>query len=200
MAGIVQYQNPDLKTATNVSLDRPLPVVGGGGGALEVETSEEEAVLGGRAFIGSTAVAPVVIGNIMAITISNPAGSGKNMFLTNRRFSSTNADSDPVLEYLAYVNPTIVLSTAAAMPNRRIGGPATAMVMRYQVAPAASLVMGGVSGSGESIRNGGGATERRVMVIVPPGQTLGFTVTGSGNNLSHATRLSVSLEWYEEAA
>lgn len=35
MAGIVQYQNPDLKTATNVSQANPLPVTAGGGGIGE---------------------------------------------------------------------------------------------------------------------------------------------------------------------
>lgn len=162
-------------------------------------TAELEAVFQGRAFIGSTQNLPVVSGSILAFTLANPSNSGVNLHLTTRRFSTDQQSNATPLEYLAYADPTIVLTTPAAVANRYIGGPASPAVMRYQVGPLASLPMGGTAASGETVRTGGGATVREVLVIIPPGRVLGFTITGAGNNLPQAVRMSISLEWFEQA-
>jgi hypothetical protein len=161
-------------------------------------TAEIEAVFQSRSFIGSTQVLPVLSGNILAFTLANPSNSGVNLHLSTRRFSTDQQSNATPVEYLAYTDPTLVPSSLAIVANRFIGGPASPAVMRYQVGPLASLPMGGTAASGETVRTGGGATIREVLVIIPPGRSLGFTITGAGNNLSQAVRTSISLEWFEQ--
>lgn len=163
-----------------------------------VTTAELEAVFQQRAFIGSTTNVALTADQILAIVLANPLGSGRNLFLTSRRFSTTQANSSAVLEYQAWINPTVVLSTPGVAVNRWQGAPVGVGTVRYQAGAAAGIVMGGTQGSGESVRTGGGATAREVLVILPPGQSLGFTLTGQGQNVGQAIRASITLEWFEQ--
>jgi len=165
-----------------------------------VRTEESEAVKEGRAFVASTAVLPVEIGQILAFVLVNPSDSGVNMFITNRRFTSDQANGDIPIEYRAYSNPTYVPATAGVVVNRWLGLPPSDATFRYTTGASASITMGGSGGSAETIRTGGGASERQLLVVIPPGNSLGFTVTGAGQNLLQAARISGTLEWYEEAA
>ena len=161
-------------------------------------TDEDEAVREGRAFIASTAVTSIPLGRILVFVFRNPANSGVNVMLTSRRFSSDQSTGDTPIEYLAYVNPTYVPAAASVVASRVVGGPSSVCTFRYTVGTAASITMGGIAASGETIMSGGGATTRDVLVVVPPGTSLGYTVTGAGNNLIQAIRASGTLEWYEE--
>lgn len=159
--------------------------------------AEYMATVQGRAYLGSTANVSVQIGQVLAVVIANPVGSGVNLHLTGRRFSTGQSNTDAPTEYLAFADPTAVLATPGIIQNRTIG-PSSAATLRYTAGPSAGIVMGGTAASGESIRVGGGATERYVLVVIPPGHQVGYTVTGAGNNLTQAIRASVTLEWFEE--
>lgn len=163
-----------------------------------VTTAELEAVFQQRAFIGSTTNVVLTADQILAITIANPVGSGRNLYLVSRRFSTTQASGAAVLEYQAWANPTRVLATPGVVVNRWQGAPVGVGAVRYEAGAAAGIIMGGTQGSGESVRTGGGATAREVLVILPPGQSLGFTLTGQGNNVGQAIRASITLEWFEQ--
>lgn len=113
--------------------------------------------------------------------------------------STTQASGAAVLEYQAWINPTRVLVTPAIAVNRWQGAPAGVGVVRYEAGAAAGSILGGAQGSGESVRTGGGATAREALVIIPPGQSLGFTLTGQGQNVGQAIRASLTLEWYEQS-
>ena len=164
-----------------------------------VRSDETEATCEGRAYVASTAVLPVEIGQIMAFVVSNPSDSGVDMIITSRRFASNQANGDIPIEYRAYSNPTYVPGTAGPVANRLIGGPASDATFRYTVGASNTITMGGSGGSGETIQTGGGATVRDLIAVMPPGNSLGFTVTGAGQNLTHAARISGTVEWYEVA-
>jgi hypothetical protein len=163
-----------------------------------VRTEESEAVKEGRGFVASTAVLPIEIGQILAFVLVNPADSGVKLLITNRRFTSDQANGDIPIEYRAYSNPTYVPGTAGVVVNRSVGSPASDATFRYATGASETITMGGTAGSAETIRTGGGASERQLLVVIPPGNSLGFTVTGAGQNLSQATRVSGTIEWYEE--
>jgi len=164
-----------------------------------VRSEEAEAVQEGLAFVASTAVLPIEIGQILAFVLVNPSDSGVDMFVTNRRFTSNQVNGDVPIEYRAYSNPTYVPGTAGVVANRRLGAPASAATFRYTAGASNTIDMGGTGGSAETIRTGGGASDRPLLVILPPGNSLGFTVTGAGQNLTHAARVSGAIEWYEVA-
>lgn len=164
-----------------------------------VRSEESEATREGRAYVASTAVLPVEIGQIMAFVVSNPSDSGVDMIVTSRRFASNQASGDVPIEYRAYSNPTYVPGVAGPVANRLIGGPASDATFRYTVGASNTITMGGSGGSGETIQTGGGATVRDLIVVIPPGNSLGFTITGAGQNLTHAARISGTVEWYEVA-
>lgn len=161
-----------------------------------VHGADEQAARAGRGFVSAPSGQNVQAGNVLAFTLSNPAGSGRNILITNRKFAALASED---VEYLAYVNPTITLTQISASNNRFLGDTATAVgVFRWQTGTAASIVMGGTQASGEPIPNNGVAVNRQLLVILPPGTTLGFTITGSGNNLQNSARLFATIEWFEE--
>ena len=162
-----------------------------------VSSAEEVAGLDGRAFIASTGNAAVTLANALFVTINNPSDSGVNMVLTNRLFSNNLEAGDALLEYLAYANPTAVLTQATNGGSLLVGAPASVALVKYQVASVASIVMGGTPASGE-ILPVGQIRERRLRTVLRPGTGLGFSITGAGQNLLKAARLSVTFEWYEE--
>lgn len=159
-----------------------------------VHTAEDEAVRAGRAYLASTGVLAVSSGNALFGILSNPANSNRNFNITKRLFGNT---SDTVLEYQVYSDPTATLSQVGAKPNRLVAGPVTNAIFTYQVAPVANITMGGTLGSGEPISSNGIIRERELLVQLPPGRKLGFKIDGNGN-LIMASRLALTLEWYEE--
>jgi len=158
-----------------------------------VATYDDVAVRDGVGFIASTPTLTVAAGNYLHCKIANPAESGVNLFVTNRRFTNT---GNVVLRYLAYANPTATPATAGFMPNRTIGGGASLASFTYTENTNATF-LGGTSGSSEAIPADGIVAERRVLVCVPPGNSLGFTVSGDGGPINGGNVTAV-LEYYEE--
>lgn len=174
---------------------KPDPVAAIGFVNGPVHGAEEESVRNKRSYLASTGMLSVQATEALFVTLSNPAESGRNMYLENRIFSSTATIS---LEYKAYGNPTAVLSQTAAVLNRFVGADSAVMECKYQVATGGTVVMGGTEGSGDTIPANGIPREWRVLVVVTPGNSLGFEIKGSGNNIGQAARLGVTFEWYEE--
>lgn len=156
-------------------------------------TPEDVSVRDGRAYIAATPQVDVTSGNYLHTKLTNPAGSGNNLFVTLRRFTNTGAD---ILGYLAYANPTATPSTSGTVINRLIGGAAAAATFHYEQNTNATF-LGGATGSVEAIPANGIVAVRNVLVVIPPGASLGFTVAGDGGpvNGGHVTAV---LEFYEE--
>lgn len=161
-----------------------------------VQNSDEQAARAGRAFLSSTGGQSVTANQELYIIWENPSDSGKIYILTERLFSALSSDE---VEYLAYGNPTATLSNSLPAINRYIGNASTSDAeVSYEVADVGDITMGGVTGSGEAIPNDGIPRERKLVAIIPPGQSIGFSIRGAGNNISQASRLFITLQWYEE--
>jgi hypothetical protein len=165
-----------------------------------VHNAEEEAVRGGNAYLSGTGVLSVTGTQALFTKLENPAASQFNLFLKRRLFGGNRTAGDAVLEYRAYANPTMALSNVGPEINRRIGDANTAeAIWSWQAAGIGDITIGGIEGSGGFVPHLGIQEVRDVEIIIPPGESLGFVVTGAGANIGQAARLSVSLEWYEEA-
>jgi hypothetical protein len=162
-----------------------------------VHTAEEEAVRAGRAYIMSTAMQSVAAGSFLNATISNPTGSGVNVFVTMRMFECNQANGATPAEWTTYANPTTVPATTSAPVNRMLGGGASTTVFRYAVSGTA-LAGGTVADSG-TVYTGGGPTPNVIMSTLVPGQTGGVVIGGGGGGLAAAQRCKVSYAIYEES-
>lgn len=158
---------------------------------------EEEAVHTKHAYTASTSPQPVIIGSVLAVVISNPLNSGVNMFIRNRSFGNDRGPSDVHLEYVSYIDPTAVLSNNFTVINRFIGSPSSVAALKWQTGTIASIGMGGSSAVGEVLPNGV-LYERILDIILPPGKSFGYIITGAGSNLQQAARVSFTLDWHEE--
>lgn len=159
-----------------------------------VRTSIEEALRAGRSFLAATPSFSVTSGNYFHVKLSNPANSGRNLFVYNRRFTNTGSN---VLTYLAYANPTATPANSGVVPNLILGGPAAAATFSYEQNANATF-LGGTGGSAEAIPPDGRVAQRRLEVMMPPGSSLGFTIAGQGGPVTSGTITSV-IEFYEEA-
>lgn len=156
-------------------------------------TPEDVSVRDGRAFIAATPRLIVTSGNYLHCKLSNPANSGKNMLLTNRRFVNTGAN---ILGYMAFSNPAATPAITGVIPNRLVGGPAATAIFQYEENTNA-IFLGGTTGSVEAIPADGIVAERILLAIIPPGASLGFMVSGDGGPINGGN-VTASFEFYEE--
>ena len=150
-------------------------------------------------YLASTPIAPVASGQRFYTIMSNPAGSGRNVFLYNRIFGNNNAPNDEVIEYRAHVAPTATLTGAPApvTASSLIGGGSPSQTrVTFQVATDGEVLMGGTEATGEQLPNGM-PYRRPLTVLIPPGVRLGFSLRGAGGT-NFAASLSVIFEWFEE--
>jgi hypothetical protein len=162
-----------------------------------VHNADAEAVRAERGFLASTGPQAVTIGNILVSTIKNPTDSGVNIFLSNRIFANDNNPTDANLEYLAYADPTYEPTTTGNGFNRKRGFPVSIADFDYEVRSIVGLDMGGTLGTGAILPNGL-PYDLEFDFIIPPGSGLGFVISGAGQNLAQAVRMSIGFIWYEE--
>lgn len=150
------------------------------------------AVAKGKQFTAGTGpLVLTVAGNIRA-TVSNPAGSGVNMFIF-RLVWFANAMGEAAL----FVNPTAGLPATAARPvlSAVVVGGGTALGQVKADTDATTQLSGGTN-TGISI--GLGANVREVVDLPPlvlvPGTTLGINVPISATS----SRALMSVLWFEE--
>lgn len=164
-----------------------------------VHTADEQAVRAGRAFVSAVPAQSVTTDQELHFVVSNPDGSGKNLIVTSRRFGATVVNTSDRIEYVVTVNPATVLNQSAAPNNRYLGeSTSPAGTVHWQVAAVGAVSLGGTTGSSEPIPNNGTPVNRELLVIIPPGTALGFTIRGAGNNSGQAARLFGTVEWFEE--
>ena len=156
-----------------------------------------EAVRAERGFIASTGPQSVTAGNVLVTTVQNPADSGVNLFLTDRIFGNSSGPTATNLEYAAYANPTYLPTVTGSGFNRKRGFPVSTSSFNYEVRSIAGLDMGGTLGTGAILPNGF-PYDLQFEFILPPGNGLGFVISGAGQNVGQAVRVSIGLIWYEE--
>jgi len=162
-----------------------------------VHNADEEAVRDGRGFVSNTGVVPVTNGNVLILTLQNPADSGVNLFITDRTFANNQGAADENLEFVGYANPTYVPTTLGAGVNRKAGGPTSVGEFRYQVRSLTGLSVGGIMGVNTILPNGV-PYDLEFLFVIPPSKGLGIVLAGAGQNIGNAVRTSIGLEWYEE--
>lgn len=160
-----------------------------------VHTAEDDAVRDERSFTVSTGEQTLSITDNLYCILKNPAGSGKNILLTERIFGTNNKTDDTPVFYKTYLNPTAVLTGTLPPINRWIGGSASIAAFSFQ--KATDITMGGTQGTGEPIPVGGIVRERKFLAVIPPSYSLGFSVQGT-NNLNHAITAFINFQWFEE--
>lgn len=166
--------------------------------ALTVATSNKLATREGRSYLAATGVQDIATGNNLAIVLDNPVGSGKRLHLHNRWFDNNRQGGDAPLEYQAFVQPTLTLSTAIGSPNLLFGSP-NASVASVTMETGNITSLGGVEASGGQLPTNGMRFELDLYLILPPGNKVGFIVQGAGGGLATTARAAITLLWWEEA-
>lgn len=149
----------------------------------------ENARLGRTFMVGSGKVSMAVAGNLRA-TFTNPAGSGKTVYLYSMTVLSTSLGWAELR-----VNPTTGLpaATVRTPTNTSIGNPGTSAV-EFRVDTDTTVPLGGGSLSSSVI--GLPANDVRnisLMLIIPPGVSLGI-----GAPFAAGFDATFNLHWWEE--
>lgn len=159
----------------------------------------EIAVMEGRAFLASTDDISISGGDTLSMTLNNPAGSGKSIYLWERWFNTDRTGADAPLQYIAYANPTVDLATPVNTVNlrssRQTSKPSVGVVKRQNGAP---VTMGGITGSRSRIATNGELVIVKLLFIIDPGNGVGFEVVGDGGGLTDPADAGVTLMWSEE--
>lgn len=159
--------------------------------AMPTDAALLSALYAGRAFIGTTGLVEVSNTQSLAVTLENPADSGRNVVLTHLRFSI--ASPTAPLAYTVYSQPTFVPNTGGIETSMRLGAPTGEGVVLYQAVEAAALVMGGTEATSNFV-----VEDIPVPYIIPPGTILGIRIDGPAKNGSGTQQYTgVSLVWYE---
>ena len=152
-------------------------------------TTKEAAVRGGRGFKHSFAAA-VAAGNVLNYILSNPAGSGRNLFLDFRRFQQTSAN---VLQFQQFINPTQLTTgaTTLAIANRRNDSTMTPVAVAKMIMGTAALATGTAGPVGYITTNGvSDATD--LLDMIAPGTSIGYSFTGVGGTAFTGTAANIA--------
>jgi hypothetical protein len=145
--------------------------------------------IGGTAFLTGTGnIAMSVAGNVR-MTISNPAGSGKTVYIVRLSAFATAAAFGELL-----INPTAGLPVAARAVNNLLVGSAVAAVAQVKVDQSATTALSGGTDTGVAfaVPNGTMHIAELPPLVIPPGVTLGIAVPFAG-----AANASVNVYHYE---
>ena len=148
-----------------------------------VHDSDEEALRAGRSFTLGTGIATVASGNSLVLYISNPAGSGVRLFIQDRYFTASRADTlAPVgPPFFGLKDPTSAPTSAVTVASRGDGSVTCPAIARFNVVNAANLAaLGGTITAGNL--TGGGNFNLALERTLEPGKAFAnyMTNTSSG--------------------
>lgn len=160
-------------------------------------SSVERALRANRSYLAGTGIVDVQAGDSLYITITNPENSGRNIYLYDRWFDNNVASGGSPLQYTAFSQPTLLLSNSANNVNLTVGElPSDSAIVRFQT--GSGLDLGGIQGSTSPLPTGGNVLRVSVLSKLKPNTSIGFKIDGGGNNLVQATRIGMTMLWYEE--
>lgn len=166
---------------------------------LEPWDAKECALRDGRAYLASTGIISAAINESVYVILSNPANSGRGIFIDERWFDNNRASDTTPIEYTAFLNPTATLSQSAVSSNLRIGNGANSAAVGAVTWQAGSgITMGDTQGSAAPLPTGGIRQTLQLALILAPGNRLGFRIDGGGQNLQQAARIAMTFVWHEE--
>jgi hypothetical protein len=162
-----------------------------------VHTSEEEALRAGRAWIVSTQLQSVASGNSIMATLSNPAGSGVNMFIVMRVFACNGTTGTTPQEWTTYANPTNTLTTQINLANRKPND-TTVFIGTFRWQMGTGSFTGGTAGDSGPVVTGGGYDAIPYLSMLTPGNTAAVTIAGAGGGLAATARCKITYLGYDE--
>lgn len=175
----------------------PITLIGG-----SVHTSDEEALRAGRAYTTSTGVGTVASGNSMVLYLSNPAGSGKRVFIKDRIFTATREDNLTAVgpQFYGISSPTGNIPAGnAVVSNRGDGTVTSALVAKFAVVNAANLPSGGTTGAGNL--SAGGQFNLTLERTLEPGKAFAQVMTNTSSGAlggAFNILMTITAGFYEE--
>jgi hypothetical protein len=150
----------------------------------------EQAAREGRAFVASTGRTTLSVAGNFRATLTNPAGSGRNLLVYRWSSMATNVGFARIR-----VNPTTGLpATVRPSSAQLVGGAAAVGVLRSDTDATVALAGGTDTGIDIGIPPNGRTVLDFPPMIVPPGNLLGVNVPFTG-----AADSVLTLYWVEEA-
>lgn len=186
---IVSYVSGELMIYASASEGGAINYIDG-----SVQNSEELAVRAGRAFVGRTGIVSVQSAQKLKAKLTNPADSGRILFLNKRIFGNGQPDNSSVLEYRVFANPTNVLANTVTPVARRVGSGTSSALFTWANTDAN---LDGTEGTGGFLPPSRDTT-LDLLAMILPGNSVGFSIQGAGGNLQNSARLAINLYWYEE--
>ena len=160
-----------------------------------VHTAEEEAVRTGRGFLVSTGNISVAANNYLNFALVNPAGSGRNIFVTLRKFTQSTGN---VLTYQSRTNPSAISGGTSVTPTQRRNDVSTASVATFSYQASTSAISTGTAGASGMIPLSGVDESITTLRMLAPGTSLGYSIGGAGGVLTSAATIGVDIVWFEE--
>lgn len=156
----------------------------------------------GKLFTASTGLQAVASSSYLNYLLTNPAGSGVNVFLYERSWYNNIVNGGAPVEWGQQIAPvgTIALTspTAVTPANFKSGSPiASACSFGWRMGTANNISAANVGGT---LPTGGQRMAITAIRLLPPGYQVGVYVGGSGGGLAQAARLGGTHLWWEEAA
>lgn len=149
----------------------------------------------GRTYSVGSGVQAVGILNYLQVRLSNPAGSGRNLILTDRVFTNNRTATASPLETEFFVGQPTFSGTSVTPNNLNPGGGASVAEFEYRVSTSAlaSPILSRIlplNGLQDDI------TVRRTLM---PGESIAYQIADAGLvALISAARASISFVWIEE--
>jgi hypothetical protein len=166
--------------------------------APSVMTEREEArILAGFGYTVSSSIVSVSSGNYLNASLANPSNSGVTLVMTSRVLNCNIASGATPSEYGRFATgstfPASPTPTIVAVGNRRAGGAASTAVFQFQMA---TTPLAGTQSSGGFVPTGGNRLDIKEIVLIPPGQTLLYSMGGSGGGLAATARCAITFLFY----
>lgn len=147
-----------------------------------------------RAYSVSTNVISATTGQYIHVSFTNPANSGKNIFLTRREFTNDSKEDILILTFKPVIE-ALTGGTVAVGGNLYTGGTPSAASVKYLVNTTNID-----SATSTSMLPTHGATRiQDTARILRPGDGFTYQIAGSGGSITNATKATMHFVWYEEA-
>lgn len=167
------------------------------GEALDgVESPLMAAARDGRTFLAATGMQDVLNNNALFAVLSNPAGSGRDVWLMERWFDTNRVADTVPLEYTAYPAPVSALANTGF--NAQLGKPASATGVAVMTWEAGADLIAGPEASSAALPTGGVRETLALPFCLEPGEAVGFRIDAGDKLPNTDNRMAISFVWFEE--
>jgi hypothetical protein len=148
-----------------------------------------------RAYSVSTNILTATAGQYIHVTFTNPANSGKNIFLVKREFTNDSKTDILVLTFKPVIE-ALTGGTVMTGGNLYTGGAPSAAYLKYLV----NTTNIDSSTATNMLPINGITRVQDVVRVLRPGDGFTYQIAGAGGSLVNATKATMLFAWYEEDA